>query len=490
MTSGIRGERLFPWFGELALVWVRHSQAYSWTTNRPSVFKLGRRLIASVVISFMVAAIVAAEDPVEVATIAAAEDPVEVVILAFVEESAKNPLSADAYSRWSTLLLEVAAANPDSAFYHIAMKHAVSLTNSGGDYARSELTAIQAIQTLKDPYHKALWYMELGEIRRELANQAVASNNQGEAKRLARLAIDAFENLTLEAEKLPESGRPLELSERQLIASSMTAEIASGILGDPSRATIAYRQGLALLESIGTAKGVIGVTSMGYDQEQFAGSLIVSALNAGQKGEALKALDLTRKIPSGRWPPSFYAHNYSSLAYPHGGDEYQSFIKDWLQTQPPDSWTGILHFYSAEDFYRRGDYNSAKLVYELVLSKYSDGLLAADKEAIAEGRGGYLAIVLDHLSRIYQMAGQHEESAKLISEFKELLPNDPGLEIVSGLQSAALKEKEEQQDRPDSHMQKQENPSFWLSAKEWIVLGNVVVIGILVAIGLKRKKGA
>ena len=76
--------------------------------------------------------------------------------------------------------------------------------------------------------------------------------------------------------------------------------------------------------------------------------------------------------------------------------------------------------------------------------KYHDGFLAADKESIAKGRGGYLARVFDHLSRTYQMLGLLEESAKLISDFKELLPNDPGLEIVGGLQASALKEKEVQ----------------------------------------------
>lgn len=421
MTSGNRGERLVPWIG---------------------VF--GRRAISAVVISCMVAAIAAVVISFIVSATAAAEDPVQVVVRALGKVPAKNLLTADEYSRWSTSLLEVASANPDSAFYHIAMTHAVSLTNGARDYARSELIAIRAIQTLKDSYRKALWYMELGEIRRHLAFQAIESNNEVEAKRLAQLTIDAFMNLTLEAEKLPESGRRLELSERQLIASSMTAEMASGILGDPSRATIANRQGLAILESMGDVEGPIGVKSLGYDQEKFAGSLIVSALNAGQKSEALKALDLIRNIPSGRQPPSFYARSYSSLAYPHGGDAYQSFIKDWVQSQPSDSGTGLLHYYSAEDYFRRGDFNNAKLVYELVLAKYHDGFLAADKESIAKGRGGYLARVFDHLSRTYQMLGLLEESAKLISDFKELLPNDPGLEIVSGLQASALKEKEVQ----------------------------------------------
>lgn len=376
-------------------------------------------------------------------TRAGAEDPLETVLNSYIDESKSGATPAsdpDYYNKWRTTLLEVARAHKSSTFYHAAMKHVVALSNSATQYEKSEQTALEAIASLKDPKNRALWYMELGEVRRELALRAIEAGKTDDAKKFANRAIDAFGELNQTVTKLPAENRDVELTELCMIGTSMSAELSNTILKDPDRARQFYLRGLSLSESLAGVKGIVGAEALGYDPEHFAGSVITSAIASNHPADAKAALAVASKITSGRWPPSFYAHTYSSLAFPRGGDEYQAFITDWISHQPRDKWTGILLFYSARDFYRHQKFDEAERLYLQLLNDYSVDLLEADKDALAAGSGGYMAEIHDHLARIYQQTGRLDLATALIADFRKLLPNDPRLENVTALQETKVQE--------------------------------------------------
>lgn len=413
----------------------------------------------------------------------AGNDPIETVLDSYIDESKKNgstPADPDYYNKWRTTLLEVARAHKSSPFYHTAMKHVVALSNSAAQYDKSEQTALEAIDTLKDPKNRALWYMELGEVRREMALRAFEAGKSEDAKKLANRAIAAFKDLSQSAGA--GDGRDVELSELSLMGTSMSASLCTSILNDSDQARRFFLQGLKISESLQGVKGIVGAESLGYDPEHFAGSVIVSAINSNHPGDAKAALDVASKIKNGRWPPSFYAHTYSSLKFPKGGDEYQAFVADWVSRQPRDKWTGILLFYSARDLYRRGQADEAEKLYLKLLNEYSVDLLEADKDALAEGRGGYMAEIHDHLARIYQQSGRLDLAAAVIADFKKLLPNDARLENVSALQESKVS---------DAAAHPKEGPEVLKTTPKTqrsLLMGFNVLVVVFVGVFLWRRK--
>jgi len=403
-------------------------------------------------------------------------DPVDVVLRIYADESKPNSgkVDGDFYPRWRTALVEVARANTTSPYYTMAMKQAVGLTNSEFDYPQSESLAVEALTIVEVPRDRALWFMELGEIRRERVYEARSKEKQEESIQCCKQAIEAFRNVDKEIAKLPVTERSTELIEYAAIANSMAADLCMGVLSDSMAAEKHYSEGLKHASSLKGVKGVLGARELGYDTEHFANAVIVSSLANGEVEMAKAALKELSGIQDGRYPASYYAVTFGTSAFTEGGDEFQKFVSEWVANNPRDGWTCVLLFHSARDLYRRNDYEPAEGIYVRLLDEFSNDLLNVDKKAIADGRGGFMAAIYKDLIRLYQITGRFERAEKLIVDFKRMFPNDSRTETLSKLQKSVVTAANPTGDVAASSQEKQSGGGSF-------VVANAILVASLVA---------
>ena len=148
--------------------------------------------------------------------------------------------------------------------------------------------------------------------------------------------------------------------------------------------------------------------------------------------DALKCLEILSKLPTYRWPPSYYALNYAMLRYGNDPKGFQGFVSQWLDKNAFDDRTPILMAQLGFSCFRDGQYDKALPIYETLRDKHRDDFRRLEPDAFGEGSGGHYERILFDLNQIYLKRGDMGKAESTKTELVNLLPESPFANILSG----------------------------------------------------------
>lgn len=325
------------------------------------------------------------------------------------------------HKNWQERFLKVVNENPNSQYVESARGELLGLTNSLGEFDKSQQQLNEVISRTTAPEEKIRLLNELGEICRARYLDTQDINE-------ARKSFKSFEQAHLLYLQLPSESLNGNISGRQVVFRSMAGDI-SKVFKDHQKTAVLFQTARELFQD--STESAMTAVMMGYDLETIAHQEMIEWIHAEAESKALNSLTILSKLHPHRWPPSFYALDYAQLWYEGNPRGFQNFVEKWLNSNVFDERTPILMARLGFSYFDHQLYEKALPIYEVLRDKHRADFQKLEPDAFREGNSGHYDRILSDLAMIYLRLGHTEEAKKIQEELKEVLPKSDNIEGLS-----------------------------------------------------------